>query len=698
MGSDVASLRFSVEILRRLGEELNPNADQGIIELVKNAYDADARTCTVTLDAVDKPGGTITVVDDGNGMTAETIRDAWLILGRSSKSADERTRLGRIPAGSKGLGRLAALRLGDFVELRSWPREDLAYVYYLQIDWRLFDRAKVIEDVAIQIHRAPRPPAEVKKQGTRVTLRRLHAGIGRSEARRLARALILLGDPFGDDAQGFRPALESQDFADLSKLVKDKFFDTAKFRVRAQVDAEGRASAEFCYATAEGVKVERADHAELTEKSDHKPYGCPPADFDFYNFIWREDKGALGGASVGLRKSMKEWIRAFGGVHIYENGLRVHPYGDEGDDWLGINLRRAQRSEERPSTNNSIGRIAVTNTQGVLVQKTDRTGYVQNPAFLELRRFAEEVLEWMGKRRLALAEAARSRKKAAAAREVRTSRQQLALEIDKLDGEHRTSAKAALDAYEKSREREAEALRKELQLYRTLATAGIMSAVFYHEARAGAQKTIQGSIGSIERRARKELGERYRDVLARDVGLVKDAVASLVAVGDLTFGLLAHEKRRKALSDVNAVVTSLLDRFEPYLAERKIGLERRLCPGHPVVRASQAALESVLANLLSNSVTALEAAECEAPRIEVSTVVEASVVTLRVTDNGDGIAKIGVKDIWLPGQTTRAGGTGLGLTIVRDIVQDLRGKASALARGPLGGAEFTVQLPLEKKR
>jgi hypothetical protein len=41
----VANFRFATDILRRLGEELNPNIDQGILELVKNAYDADARTC-----------------------------------------------------------------------------------------------------------------------------------------------------------------------------------------------------------------------------------------------------------------------------------------------------------------------------------------------------------------------------------------------------------------------------------------------------------------------------------------------------------------------------------------------------------------------------------------------------------------------------------------------------------------------------
>src|SRR5580704_924758 len=67
-------LRFSTEMLRRLGEELNPHADQGILELVRNAYDADATECVVELIDTHKVGGTVRVADNGIGMTAEGIR------------------------------------------------------------------------------------------------------------------------------------------------------------------------------------------------------------------------------------------------------------------------------------------------------------------------------------------------------------------------------------------------------------------------------------------------------------------------------------------------------------------------------------------------------------------------------------------------------------------------------------------------
>ncbi len=117
-------LRFSPSILSRLGEELVPDADQGVIELVKNAYDADATRCRVELSRTGDPGGDIRVMDDGAGMTEADLRQGFLIVGRSRKDATSLTRhFQRVPVGDKGLGRLSALRLGHRVTVITRPRE-----------------------------------------------------------------------------------------------------------------------------------------------------------------------------------------------------------------------------------------------------------------------------------------------------------------------------------------------------------------------------------------------------------------------------------------------------------------------------------------------------------------------------------------------------------------------------------------------
>src|SRR5260370_41914322 len=94
-------LRFSTALLRRLGEELNPSLERGLIELVKNAYDADATECRIELRDTDDQGGGVTVWDNGHGMSTDTIRNSWLGRGSSTKQRQKRTsKYKRVPSGS----------------------------------------------------------------------------------------------------------------------------------------------------------------------------------------------------------------------------------------------------------------------------------------------------------------------------------------------------------------------------------------------------------------------------------------------------------------------------------------------------------------------------------------------------------------------------------------------------------------------
>ena len=98
--------------------------------------------------------------------------------------------------------------------------------------------------------------------------------------------------------------------------------------------------------------------------------------------------------------------------------------------------------------------------------------------------------------------------------------------------------------------------------------------------------------------------------------------------------------------------------------------------------------------VLAHSVAAFEDTGTQRRIIEVSSEITDLRWSLSVSDSGPDIVGIPEAEIWLPGQTTRRSGTGLGLTIVRDAAHDLGGTVRALENGPLGGAVFTVQLPI----
>ena len=76
-------LTFSVEsrLLRELGERLVKEPEVAIVELIKNAYDADAETCEVLADIPKS----IVIKDNGHGMTLEEFTSGWMRIGTSSK-------------------------------------------------------------------------------------------------------------------------------------------------------------------------------------------------------------------------------------------------------------------------------------------------------------------------------------------------------------------------------------------------------------------------------------------------------------------------------------------------------------------------------------------------------------------------------------------------------------------------------------
>jgi signal transduction histidine kinase len=678
-------LRFSPDILRRLGEELIPQADQGIIELVRNSYDADAHRCRVELIHSDKPGGTLRVTDDGNGMTVESVRNGWLVLGRSVKAARRPTDLGRLPVGDKGLGRLAALRMGRVATLRTRPADEPGREYRLVFDWDRFEAADVVEDVPLNIEFLPTQ----RRPGTTIEVTGLRVKLGRREMQRLARALLLLADPF-NHSLGFRPELVAPEFKDLERRVRESYFDDAEFRLVAQLDEQGRASAKVIDRS--GMVRWKAEHEDLSigPKKTSPPYKTSPATFELWAFNVSSQKFASGATVTELR----DWLEAFGGVHLYHRGLRVHPYGDPGHDWLEMNLARVRSPELRPSTNTSVGRIVVPDPREELVQKTDRSGFIEDEAFTELRRFAQDALEWMARERLREREKRRVKERAEASHAVSAARASLGATLDQLPAQTRPAVQRAIQRLETAREQEAKTLREDLQLYRTLGTVGTTAAVFAHES-AKPVTQIEKMEKLVERRARKLLGDRFTEIEG-PLQYILRAAQALRSFAALPLRLLTREKRRMGHIEVHAVIRDVLDLFQPFLEDAKIITRVELVDSTPRVRGSIAAIEAILANLLTNSVNALNS-EAASPVREVVIRTELSGENrflLHVLDSGSGIEHIGLYDIWLPGRTTQPSGTGLGLTIVRDTVVDLGGKAHALAQGELGGAEFVIELPL----
>lgn len=676
-------LRFATDILRRFGEELNPNPDQGILELVKNAYDADARHCLIELSATNEPGGTIKVSDDGDGMEENDIEDGWLVLGRSPKSAIQTTLLGRIPAGNKGLGRLAALRMGQATSLMTYPRNDPKREYQLDIDWAKFDVADVVEEVSLNL--ISRNRSSQLHHGSVITISGIRVPLSRTDVRRLARGLLLLADPFGDDTVGFHPVLKVPEFKDLEKLVQSKYFNDAEFHLSVRVDETGEATA--LVTDYRDQLLFSAEHNDLSKER----YRCPAAQFDLWVFILSSQSFSARTTSI---EEVRTWLREFGGVHLYINGLRVAPYGNLGNDWLDMNLRRVQYPELRPGTNTSIGRFSVTDLEDILRQKTDRSGIVEGEPFSELKRAAQDALEWMARERLRAREITRTKERTEAPKNVEQAKDSLSQAIDSLSARARTKVRKHFEQYERVREKEAQVLRKEVQLYRTLGTTGITASVFAHESRNPIRLILHNAKLVVRRAKELLIKKKYAASLEQPLERVLRQGETLQSFTNLTLSLVGHEKRRIGRVEIHTRIKDVLHAFGSLANERKVDVTPTLAPGNPYFRGSDAAFESILTNLLVNSLKAFESIPPGPRKIAISTELIGESLQLRVADNGPGIQGISTKNIWLPGETTYPNGTGLGLTIVHDSVRDLGGSVDVLSKGALGGAEFIVELPI----
>ena len=126
-------LKYIIEdstIAELLGVQNFTNAESAILELVKNAYDAEVLNLTIKFNE-----NQLIIEDDGIGMNAEDIKKYWMHIGKSQKKYNiiDKNNKNRVLAGSKGLGRFALARLGESVRLFSKKENDNSVVW--TTDW-----------------------------------------------------------------------------------------------------------------------------------------------------------------------------------------------------------------------------------------------------------------------------------------------------------------------------------------------------------------------------------------------------------------------------------------------------------------------------------------------------------------------------------------------------------------------------------
>src|SRR6266403_5083853 len=206
------------------------------------------------------------------------------------------------------------------------------------------------------------------------------------------------------------------------------------------------------------------------------------------------------------------------------------------------------------------------------------------------------------------------------------------------------------------------------------------------------------AIASNAAAGRRFLAQGSHDLKMFDE-LLADVAADARRAGDIIHGIhnfvRKSEGTRRPVS-LNEIIREVLRLLHSDLLGRATSVEMRLAPNLPMVDADPVNLQQVLLNLLMNSIEAMQPKSAAKRRILISTRCEADSVVTSVRDYGGGLPKDNPDKIFTHFYSTKPDGMGMGLTIVRSIVEAHGGKLGA--ENADGGARFFFSLPVAAKK
>lgn len=702
------SMRPRARLIHTLGRDLISSEKVALVELVKNAYDADASTVLIRFEGPLKSGsGAVEVWDDGHGMDADTVTGTWFDIATAHRKKDSRTRYrGRRVLGEKGIGRLAAARLGRRMSLTTREAENDEVV--LTIDWSAFeDDDKFLDEVEIDwSSRRPTvfslepddlgiddtPTSLTKLQrghGTRIRVEQLATEWGRKELEDLSSSLARLLPPAAAEEFAeldFRIILDiPEPFEDLAGPVSSpEELEKSHYRIKAIVDHLGYAVLEY-----EGPDGQ-AENFELALNSD--PLNCGPLEVDLR--VWDRDTASLRDllpeSSV---RSVRQMLSDASGVSVYRDSFRVLPYGERGDDWLSMDARRVQNPTLRLSNNQVLGYVFISGDQNPsLRDQSNREGLMEGQGFDDLKLAVTAILEQVEIRRY------KSRRPE---KEKSTSKGLFSKfdlhTVRRVIDERYPQDKVLQEALKSSNNSVAAGIKDVEEIvarYSRLATMGMLIDRVVHDGRTAVARLINLERFALRDFAKTSFTDQEKLEIARTTF---EASKSQVDLLRTVFRKIEPFGGRKRGRSTETSMSSLVqDAFAVVEAEASSkSIELRYQSNDFSVRADPSEVQQVLVNLLLNAIYwTAKAPSADPASVEVlAQREEDGSVLILVCDSGPGVNPDVADLIFDPYFSERPDGFGLGLGIVGHIVEsDYDGSLELVDQGSRTGATFRVIL------
>lgn len=722
---DVNHVRFSVDsgIINRLGNELVGKRETAVGELIKNAYDADALQVDLIFERAWTPGGILRIEDTGNGMTRDQLVNGFMRLSSASKVNEPYSPIyHRARAGKKGIGRFAAQRLGSKLTIITQTKND-SYALKVSFEWDRFVSDTDLWSVESLIEEIPKQ----KEQGTDLIIEGLREGWTDAILAKTNRSVMALLQPYpiAKVEETTDPGIQISFYRDkISKDTKvidsvESVYDLALAEINGCVDDEGLA-----HWSMKSIRLNDTTHFDSDKDNSKEIYKLlKGVKLRAYYYIYESSLFPRGAMNY-----VKEIASEYGGIRIYRNGFRVLPYGEKGNDWLGLDESVTKRTILSPHQNSNFFGLIELKGEYLLQEfeeTASREGLIENEAYNELVKCIFQMLTTVT---LKVSEL-RGRKGRAAQKDwdknptikvdaaldelrniIETNQEKEHKSSNERDGhsgrwEFYNQAKSLIDEIHIKRQEERIAINSlmdENKMLRVLASVGLVIGEFVHEIKRflpAFRATINRFRTLVQNTEEKELVKNLDNQVTSftsytsyfETNISQNIVRQLEPIAP-------HRQVRDFIS----VVANDLKRTDIIMVPPDLrGINLRTVPMH------SSEWMSILFNLYTNSKKAILKTHKANNKIFIKVDEDDKYVILEFSDTGTGIPEENWEKIFDAFYTTSKpfisnqsnqdlSGSGLGLKIVRDIVESYGGTIRVIP--PIPNYNTTIQIKIPKNK
>lgn len=371
----MAKVKFRTNILLKsiIGKDLITDDNIAVLELVKNSFDAGSNLAHIIFKNVisnqdikeykKSNESKIIIRDTGSGMSEYDLVNKWLNIAYSEKKS-KKQEFNRHLAGNKGVGRFSCDRLGK--SLNIYTKKLNEPLLKLSIDWTEFEKIddieKNIQDVVFELNEISVSQYKQETQledfesGTTLLISNLREVWDYQKIQSLRRQLERFINPNQNfEAESFDVLIEADEFKKvesglpegekISGIVKNRIFSELNFKstyIQSIISEDGKIiTTKLRDRGKEVFTLVENNSYDLLKNIEINIYYLNPYSKAYFK------------RQTGIRSV------DFGSIFLFINGFRIPPYGDQGNDWLGMEIRKGQGYNRFLGTREVIGRIEI---------------------------------------------------------------------------------------------------------------------------------------------------------------------------------------------------------------------------------------------------------------------------------------------------------------------------------------------------